>query len=58
MRLSGALTKHEVVNLALREYAERRSRSRTEARRKYFQLARACDAEGFRRLRAAEKDAL
>ncbi|MCT2590474.1 type II toxin-antitoxin system VapB family antitoxin [Streptomyces sp. N2-109] len=37
MRLSGARTKKETVNLALREYAERRRR--TEARLRHFRNA-------------------
>ncbi|MEU2181651.1 type II toxin-antitoxin system VapB family antitoxin [Streptomyces thermolilacinus] len=53
MRLSGARTKKEMVNLALREYAERRRR--TEARLRYFQEARAWDDGGFWRRHAAEK---
>jgi Arc/MetJ family transcription regulator len=53
MRLSGAKTKKETVNLALREYAERRRR--TEARLRSFEIAQEWDDEGFWRLHAAEK---
>lgn len=53
MRLSGARTKEEAVNLALREYVERRRR--TEARLRHFQAAQCWDEENFRRLHAAEK---
>ncbi|OEJ96046.1 type II toxin-antitoxin system VapB family antitoxin [Streptomyces thermolilacinus] len=54
MRLSGARTKKETVNLALREYAERRRR--TEARLRHFQAARSWDEESFWRTPAAGKD--
>ncbi|MFD8623730.1 type II toxin-antitoxin system VapB family antitoxin [Streptomyces hygroscopicus] len=37
MRLSGAKTKKEMVNIALREYAERRAR--TEARLRHLEQA-------------------
>lgn len=53
MRLSGARTKKETVNLALREYVERQRRA--EARVRHFQAAQGWDAENFWRRRAAEK---
>lgn len=53
MRLSGARTKKEMVNLALHEYAERRRR--TEARLRHFQNAAKWDEGSFRDERAAEK---
>ncbi|MEU9103820.1 type II toxin-antitoxin system VapB family antitoxin [Streptomyces xanthophaeus] len=53
MQLSGARTKKETVNLALREYVERRRR--TEARLRHFQAAQAWDEESFWRQHAAEK---
>ncbi|MFE4861720.1 type II toxin-antitoxin system VapB family antitoxin [Streptomyces sp. NPDC056670] len=53
MRLSGSRTKKETVNLALREYSERRRR--TEARLRHFKLAQDWDDESFWRLHAAEK---
>ncbi|WP_037885585.1 type II toxin-antitoxin system VapB family antitoxin [Streptomyces sp. NRRL S-646] len=53
MKLSGAKTKKEMVNLALREYAERRRR--TEARLRYLEMAQNWDEEGFWRRHAAEK---
>lgn len=55
MRLSGARTKKEMVNLALREYAERRRR--TEARLRHFERARQWDEDGFWRRHASEKGA-
>ncbi|MGW3570423.1 type II toxin-antitoxin system VapB family antitoxin [Streptomyces sp. NPDC000941] len=55
MRLSGAKTKKEMVNIALREYAARRSR--TEARMRHFEQAQQWDAEGFWQRHAAEKTA-
>ncbi|MFD7298747.1 type II toxin-antitoxin system VapB family antitoxin [Streptomyces sp. NPDC059897] len=54
MRLSGARTKKETVNLALREYVERQRRS--EARMRHFEAAQSWDAEDFWRRHAAEKD--
>lgn len=54
MRLSGARTKKDAVNLALQEYAM--SRKRLEALRHYSELARGWDYEGWQRMRAAEKD--
>lgn len=53
MQLSGARTKKETVNLALREYVERRRR--TEARLRHFQAAQEWDDESFWRQHAAEK---
>lgn len=53
MRLSGARTKKEMVNLALREYVERQRRS--EARLRHFQAAQSWDEESFWRRHAAEK---
>lgn len=53
MRLSGAKTKKDAVNLALREYAARRRR--TEARLRHFRTAQQWDEESFRRLHEAEK---
>jgi Arc/MetJ family transcription regulator len=53
MRLSGAKTKKETVNLALREYAERRQR--TEARLRYLDMAQQWDEDGFWQRHAAEK---
>ncbi|NXY97957.1 type II toxin-antitoxin system VapB family antitoxin [Streptomyces sp. BR123] len=53
MRLSGARTKKETVNRALREYVERRRR--TEARLRHFQAAQDWDEEGFLRQHRAEK---
>ncbi|MDX3226502.1 type II toxin-antitoxin system VapB family antitoxin [Streptomyces sp. ME19-01-6] len=55
MRLSGARTKKEMVNIALREYAERRAR--TEARLRHFEAAQHWDEEGFWQRHAAEKGA-
>ncbi|AEM87902.1 type II toxin-antitoxin system VapB family antitoxin [Streptomyces violaceusniger] len=55
MRLSGAKTKKEMVNIALREYAERRAR--TEARLRHLEQARQWDEEGFWLRHAAEKGA-
>lgn len=53
MKLSGAKTKKETVNLALREYAERRRR--TEARLRHLERAQHWDEDGFWRRHAAEK---
>lgn len=55
MRLSGAKTKKEMVNLALLEYAERRRR--TEARLRHFRAAQQWDEESFQRQHEAEKSA-
>ncbi|QDP96429.1 type II toxin-antitoxin system VapB family antitoxin [Microlunatus elymi] len=54
MRLAGVRTKKEMVNLALREYAQRRARS--EARLRYFAQAQSWDDEDFWRRHEAEKD--
>lgn len=53
MRLSGAKTKKEMVNIALREYAERRRR--TEARLRHLDSAQEWDDDDFWRRHAAEK---
>ncbi len=53
MRLSGAKTKKETVNLALRDYAERHRR--IESLEKYRRLAANWDYEGWKQLRDAEK---
>jgi len=50
MRLSGVRTKKDMVNLALREYAERRSRS--EARLRHFTAAQGWDDQEFWRRHA------
>ncbi|MYT30965.1 MULTISPECIES: type II toxin-antitoxin system VapB family antitoxin [unclassified Streptomyces] len=55
MRLSGARTKKEMVNIALREYAERRRR--TEQRLRHLENAQSWDEEGFQQRHAAEKAA-
>lgn len=55
MRLAGATTKKETVNLALREYVERRRR--TEARLRHSQAARGWDEDAFWREHDAEKGA-
>jgi Arc/MetJ family transcription regulator len=54
MRLSGAKTKKDTVNLALREYAARHRR--IEALEHYATLAAEWDYEGWQRRRNAEKD--
>ena len=54
MRLSGAKTKKDTVNLALREFAARHRRA--EALEQYAALAAGWDFEGWQRRRAAEKD--
>jgi Arc/MetJ family transcription regulator len=54
MRLSGAKTKKDTVNLALREYAARHRR--IEALERYAKAAEEWDYEGWRQLRDAEKD--
>ncbi|MBO0772603.1 MAG: type II toxin-antitoxin system VapB family antitoxin [Actinobacteria bacterium] len=54
MRLSGAKTKKDTVNLALREFAARHRR--VEALEHYAGLAAAWDFEGWQHRRAAEKD--
>ncbi|RZS44828.1 VapB protein of antitoxin of type II toxin-antitoxin system [Herbihabitans rhizosphaerae] len=54
MRLSGAKTKKETVNLALREYAARHRR--IAAWDKHVDAAKGWDYEGWRKLRDAEKN--
>ncbi len=54
MRLSGARTKKDTVNLALREYAARHRR--VEALGHYASVAQNWDYEGWQRLRGSEKD--
>jgi Arc/MetJ family transcription regulator len=54
MRLSGARTKKDTVNLALREFAARHRR--IEALERYGAAAERWDYEGWRRLRREEKD--
>jgi Arc/MetJ family transcription regulator len=53
MRLSGAKTKKETVNLALREYAARHRR--IAALDYYAAVAQAWDYEGWQALHAADK---
>lgn len=53
MRLSGARTKKETVNLALRAYAD--ARRRVDSIERFTELAKDWDYEGWQRLRAAEK---
>jgi Arc/MetJ family transcription regulator len=54
MRLSGAKTKKETVNVALREFAARHRR--IAALEHYATLAADWDFEGWEHRRAAEKD--
>jgi Arc/MetJ family transcription regulator len=54
MRLSGAKTKKETVNLALREFAARHRR--VAALEHYAVLAEGWDFAGWAQQRAAEKD--
>jgi Arc/MetJ family transcription regulator len=54
MRLSGARTKKETVNLALREYTERHRR--IAALEHFADLAKGWDYEGWKERRAAEKE--
>jgi Arc/MetJ family transcription regulator len=54
MRLSGAKTKKDTVNLALREFAARHRR--VAALEQYAALAAGWDFEGWQQRRAAEKD--
>ena len=54
MRLSGAKTKKDTVNLALREFAARHRR--VEALEHYAALAASWDFEDWEQRRAAEKD--
>lgn len=53
MRLSGARSKKETVNLALREYAARHRR--ISALEDYAEAARDWDYEGWQEMRAAGK---
>jgi len=53
MRLSGARTKKDTVNLALREYAERHRR--IEALDRYAAAAQNWDHAAWQAMRAAEK---
>jgi Arc/MetJ family transcription regulator len=54
MRIAGTRTKKETVNLALREFVA--SHHRVDALERYATLGKAWDHEGWRRLRAAEKE--
>ncbi|HWG64363.1 MAG TPA: type II toxin-antitoxin system VapB family antitoxin [Streptosporangiaceae bacterium] len=54
MQLSGAKTKKETVNLALREFTARHRR--VAALEHYAALAAQWDFEGWEHLRAGEKD--
>lgn len=54
MRLSGATTKKDTVNLALREYAARHRR--VAALDHYAALAQRWDFEGWQQRREAEKE--
>jgi Arc/MetJ family transcription regulator len=54
MRLSGAKTKKETVNVALREFAARHRR--VAALEHYAELAAGWDFEGWEHRRATEKD--
>jgi Arc/MetJ family transcription regulator len=54
MRLSGAKTKKDTVNLALQEFAARHRR--VAALEHYATLAAGWDFEGWEHRRAAEKD--
>lgn len=54
MRLSGARTKKETVNLALREYAARHRR--IAALEHYAALAAGWDYQGWEQQRAEDKD--
>lgn len=54
MRLSGAKTKKETVNTALREYAARHRR--IEALETYATLSQSWDYEGWERRRQADKE--
>ncbi len=53
MRLSGATTKKDTVNLALREYVERHHR--VEALQRHAREAKRWDYDGWQRLRKADK---
>ena len=54
MRLSGAKTKKDTVNLALRDFAARHQR--VAALEHFARLAAGWDFTSWERLRAAEKD--
>lgn len=54
MRLSGARTKKDTVNLALREFAARHRR--VAALEHYAEAAEGWDLDWWQRQRAAEKD--
>jgi Arc/MetJ family transcription regulator len=54
MRLSGAKTKKDTVNLALREFAARHRR--VAALEHFATLAEGWDFEGWQRQRMADKD--
>jgi Arc/MetJ family transcription regulator len=54
MRLSGAKTKKETVNMALREYAARHRR--IEALETYATFSQSWDYEGWERRRQADKE--
>jgi Arc/MetJ family transcription regulator len=54
MRLSGAKTKKDTVNLVLRDFSARHRR--IEAIERYARLAADWDFEDWERRRAAEKD--
>jgi Arc/MetJ family transcription regulator len=53
LRFSGGATKKDVVNAALREYAERHERAAQRAR--HFQAAQQWDYGGWQQLHEAEK---
>lgn len=53
MRVAGGGTKKDVVNAALREYAERHERAALVA--KHFDAAQQWDHEGWRQRRAEDK---
>ncbi|MFF8770030.1 type II toxin-antitoxin system VapB family antitoxin [Kitasatospora sp. NPDC015120] len=53
LRFSGGATKKDVVNTALREYAERHERAARRAR--HMQAAQEWDYEGWQQLHDAEK---
>ena len=53
MRLSGATTKKDTVNLALREYVERHRR--VEALERHARAARSWDHDAWQRQRVADK---
>ncbi|MCC5033706.1 type II toxin-antitoxin system VapB family antitoxin [Streptomyces sp. WAC 00631] len=53
MRVAGGGTKKDVVNAALREYAERHQRAALVA--KHFRTAQHWDYEGWQRRRAEDK---